>query len=206
MQVLDIGADDVSVCDARGEHTGDEVGEWRDAVHEDPEAGQGLRAGEDAAEDEGEEEEEVSDVAAGFGVFDAGDDHAGEARGEEEEGEHKEEHEGAALVDGVGRFGVAVEPDGVVPCDEDEEAGESVPGEFDDDVREHEGAPGVYFRGPFARFVEGALGDEVGHDLLDELAEDGEEHEDGEELVSQALETVFGAEEGEADEEALWGC
>lgn len=46
----------------------------------------------------------------------------------------------------------------------------------------------------------------MGHDLLDELAEDGEEHEDGKELVLEALETVLGAEEGEADEEPLWVC
>lgn len=206
MQELDAVADDVGVCDAGGEHAGDEVGEGREAVHEDPEAGEGLRAGEDAAEDEGEGEEEVRDVAARFGVLDAGDDHAREAGGEEEEGEDEEEHEGAALVDGVAGFRVAVEADGVVPCDEDEEAGEGVPGQLDDDVGEHEGAPGVGFRRPFARFVEGPLGDEVGHDLLDELAEDGEEHEDGKELVLEALETVFGAEEGEADEEPLWVC
>ena len=48
MQVFDGGADDVGVGQAGREHTGDEVGEGTDAVHEDPEAGERVGGGEDA--------------------------------------------------------------------------------------------------------------------------------------------------------------
>ena len=203
MQVLDGGADDVGVGDGGGEHAADEVGERRDAVHEDPEAGQDRGAGEDAAEDEAEGEDQVGDVAAGFGRLHARDDHVGEGAGEEQELEDEEEHQAAALGDGVGGHRVAVEADGVVPADENEESGERVPGEFDDDVGEHEGFPGVSLGGAFADFVEGTLGDEVGHDLLGELAEDRHEHENREELVLHALLTVLRAKERESNEETL---
>lgn len=195
MQVLDVGTNDVGVGDSGGEHARDEVCEGRDAIHEDPEPGEHVGASEDTAEDEGEGEEEIGNVAARFGGFNTGDDHTGEGGREEEEREDEEEHEAATLGDGAGGFRVVVEADGVIPGDEDEQAGNSVPGEFDNNVGQHEGAPVVSFRGAFAGFVEGTLGDEVGHDLLDKLAEDREEHEDGEELVLEALKTVFRAEE-----------
>ena len=199
---FDVGADDVVVGEPCGKHAVDEVGEGGDAVHEDPEAREGGGAGEDAAEDEGEGEEQVADVTRGFGVFDAGDDHVGEGGGEEQEGPDEEEHQGAALVDLVGGDRVAVHADGVVEGEEDDDGHEGVPGEFDDDVGEHEDLPRVGFRGAFAGLVEGALGDEVGEDLLHELPEDGHEHEDGEELVLEPLQGDGGVPEGEADEEA----
>ena len=195
VQVLDGGADDVGVGDGGRKHAADEVGEGRDSVHEDPEAREHGRAGEHAAEDEAEREDQVGDVSARLGRLDAGDDHVGEGTGEEQELEDEEEHQPAALVHGVGGFRVAVQADGVVPADEDEEGGERVPREFDDDVGEHEGSPGVSLRGAFADLVEGALGDEVGHDLLGELAEDSHEHEDGEELVLHALLTILRTKE-----------
>jgi hypothetical protein len=43
------------------------------------------------------------------------------------------------------------------------------------------------------------------HDLLDELAENGEEHEDGEHLILELLLTSPCVEEGEANEESLAG-
>ena len=206
MQVLNVAADDVGVGDGGGKHARDKVRKGRDAVHEDPKPGERVWAGEDTAEDEGEGEEKVGNVASRFGSFDAGDDHTGEGGCEKEEREKKEEHEPTALSDGVGGLRVAEETDGVVPGNEEKEAGNGIPGEFDNDVGEHEGAPVVSFRGALAHFVEGTLGDEVRHDLLNELAENSENHEDGEELVLEALQTVFSAEEGKADEEALCVC
>ncbi len=43
----------------------------------------------------------------------------------------------------------------------------------------------------------------MGHDLLDELAEDSEEHEDGEHLVLELLLGSACVEEGKSDEEGL---
>jgi hypothetical protein len=47
------------------------------------------------------------------------------------------------------------------------------------------------------------LSDELRHDLLDQLGEEDEKHEDTEELVLESLLGIGGFEEGEADEEAL---
>jgi hypothetical protein len=49
---LNIRALHVRVRETRREHPVDKVREWRDAVHEDPEAGQGRGAGEHAVEDQ----------------------------------------------------------------------------------------------------------------------------------------------------------
>lgn len=83
MQVLYIGTFDGRVGQASREHAVHEVSEWGDAVHEDPEAWQGSRRGEDAVEDEGQREHELGNVAAAFCTLDAGDDHVGKGRCEE---------------------------------------------------------------------------------------------------------------------------
>lgn len=54
---------------------------------------------------------------------------------------------------------------GVVKAGKGEDAGDDLVGDFDGDVGEEEGAPGVGFAGAFADFVEGALGYEEGEDL-----------------------------------------
>jgi hypothetical protein len=47
------------------------------------------------------------------------------------------------------------------------------------------------------------LHDKVRHSLLYDIAEDGHEHEDGEELILEALQAGRGHPEGKADEERL---
>lgn len=128
VQVLVGGADDVGVGHGSGEEAVDQVGEGRDAVHEDPEPGQGGRGGKNAAEDQRQGEEQVRHVATRLGRLDARDHHVGEGRGEEEEGQEQEEHEDAPLVHGVRRLCVAVQADRVVPGHEDDERHERVPG------------------------------------------------------------------------------
>ena len=63
--------------------------------------------------------------------------------------------------------------------------------------------PRIGLRWTLSGFVEGALGHEVGHDLLAEVGENREKHEDGEELVLQSLERVGHFPEGESDEHCL---
>jgi hypothetical protein len=113
-QQLDVRAPHGSVGQAGAQHRGHDVREGRDAVHENPEAGQGVGRGEHAAEDERERKEQVGHVAARLGQLDAGDDHVREGRGEEEKEPDQEEHEAAAFRDGVGRFCVAVEAAGEI--------------------------------------------------------------------------------------------
>lgn len=194
-------ADHHVVRHADREHRVDEVREGRHAVHEDPEAREHRGRGEHAAEDECEGEHQVGDVAARLGVLDGRDDHVGEGRGEEEELPDQQEHEPGAGGHAVGGRRVVVQPDGVVPGEEDEHGHERIPGQLDDNVGDHECLPAIRLARALAHLVEGALGDEVRHDLLHELAEDGEQHEDGEHLVLQLLLRGACVEEGEADEE-----
>lgn len=53
---------------------------------------------------------------------------------------------------------------------------------------DHEDLPRVRLRGALASFVEGALNDEVGHDLLNQVSEDGHEHAVDSERVGSAWE------------------
>jgi len=56
--------------------------------------------------------------------------------------------------------------DGVVVAGPDEDTHHDLVGNFDNDVGDEEGFPGVGLAGAFADFVEGTLGYEEGHDLV----------------------------------------
>jgi len=160
------------------------------------------------AENQSQREEQVSDISGCFGRVDCGDDHGGEGRGEEEEFLDEEEHETATFVELAGGNGVFVEAcgwcvsicgpgwrdwfrdggertDGVVPAEKDNQTGESIPGQLDNEVRDHEGFPAVGLARSFTGLVKCALCDKVRQDLLNKLAKDGEQGEDGEELILQ---------------------
>jgi len=72
---------------------------------------------------------------------------------------------------------VVLKTDWVVEADEDDDSHESVPGEFDGNVGDHESLPGVGSTGALANLIQRALSDEVRHDLLNELTEDSKEQE-----------------------------
>ena len=203
---LDARADDARVGQAGREHAVHEVGKGRDAVHEDPEAGQGGGAGEDAAEDQGQREQQLRNVAGCLSCLDASDDHVGKGGSKHQEGPDQEEHKCAALVHLSVGDGVFVHADRVIPAKEDDDGHQRVPGQLDDDVGRDEDFPRVRLGRALADFVQGALHDEVRHGLLHDVAEDGHEHEDGEELVLQALKTGGRLPEGETDEECLGRC
>ena len=153
------------------------------------------------AEDEAQREEQVGNVAARLGQVGAGDDHVGKGAGEHQKHPDEQEHERLALRRLARGDGVVVQADGVVPAGVDEDGHERVPGQLDEDVGHEEGLPAVALAGPLARLVQRALHHEVGHDLLHQVAEDGEEHEDAEHLVLQALQRRGRAVEAEADEQ-----
>lgn len=77
-----------------------------------------MRAGEDAAEGVHHDTHDVCERGGEFGAGDAGDEEVCEGAGEEEGGPDDEEGEGAARMDRVGVFCVAVEADGIEPCQE----------------------------------------------------------------------------------------
>lgn len=98
-------------------------------------------------------------------------------------------------------YGILVQADGVVPAEEDNYRHEGIPGQLDDDIGHDEDFPRVRLGRTFTDFVQGPLHDEVRHSLLHDVAEDGHKHEDGEELILEALQTGRGSPEGEANEE-----
>jgi len=201
VEELDVLADDVGARHAGGEHRGDEVREGGDAVHEDPESGHGVGGGKDTAEDQAEREEQVGEVTTSLRDFDTGNDHVRKGRCEHQKCPDEKEHQATTLRHSMSRLRVPVEPDRVVPADEDEDRHERVPREFNDYVRGHKGLPRVRLRGPLASLVKSTLGDEVGHNLLNQIAEDRHEHEDTKHLVLKTLHAVLGLEEREPDVE-----
>ena len=201
LEELDIRAVHVRVGHTHRQHGADQVREGRDTVHEDPEPGHGLGAGEDTAEDQAEGEEQVGNVTTGLGGLETGNHEVGEGRGEPHEGEEKQEHQTATLGDLVHGLRVAVETDGVVPAEVHDGTHERVPGKLDNDLGEHKDLPAVDLGRALTDLVERTLDDEVRHGLLDELAEDGEQVEDGEHLVLETLDGVGGVVEDETNEQ-----
>ena len=114
-----------------------------------------------------------------------------------EEVEHpdEEEEQPRSRANFMCPFGVVLHADRVVERDKREDGHEGLPWKLGDDVSSHERLPRVRFGGTFTRLVQSALSDECWHDLLDEIAEDGGEHEDREHLVLHSLEGVLGLEE-----------
>ncbi len=193
-QLVGCASDDIAV-DASGSPAAHHVSEGRDTPHEFPECWEGGWFLQDAREGEHEAEEQGCDGASGRSVRKGRDDHKREGRGvrveDEGEGEHCE-----------GRFeGVVHAEDGEVPGDVDEDGGDNLIGDLDEHVRQHKGDPGVGLAWTLTDFVQSALCDEPGHDLLHERGEDGKDHEDGEDGVLKACLRAVGLVEGEADEE-----
>jgi hypothetical protein len=108
-----------------------------------------------------------------------------EGRGKEQEHPDEEEELETTKRDSVTRLSVAVQTNRVVPTKENDDSHKRVPREFDKDVGNHEGLPRVGLARTLANLVQGALSDEVRHDLLDQLTEDSHQHENGEHLVLQ---------------------
>lgn len=125
----------------------------------------------------------------------------GQGACEEEDGNDDEECVETADVDGIRGLRVAIQARGIVPGEEASNAHDSVPEHFDGDVGQYKGLPGVRLGLALAGFVEGALQNPHGQDLVDELDDDEEEDEDAKHLVLQALHCVCAVDEGEADHE-----
>lgn len=78
-------------------------------------------------------------------------------------------------MNSVGGDGISVVSDGVVPAEEEDGTDKDRPEDLDEDVRQDKDLPRVYFRWSFSDFVQTSLGDELRHDLLNQLTEHGEE-------------------------------
>ena len=129
-----------------------------DTVHENPKPRKGVRGLHDTVKHERQREQERDHRRGRRRIGKCGDAHLGEGRSVDEELDAEEEDEDLTL-------GGLDADDGVIEAGPDEEAGDDLVRDFDDDVGDHEGFPGVGFAGAFADFVEGALGYEEGLDL-----------------------------------------
>lgn len=114
-------------------------------------------------------------------------DHIGESRLEKHESPDEQKHQSPSLRHGVSRLGVFIHAHEIVEGEEDNECDNGVPRQFNQDVDEHEGTPGIGAGGAFAGFVLLTLENEVRHCLVDEEGEDNEEHENGEHLRLETL-------------------
>ena len=193
---------DYTVGKTNRQHARHHVRKGRKTVHEDPEARERGRLSEDTTKDEAEREHQVGQVTTSLGGVETSDNHVRECRSEEQEHPRKEEELEATEGNGVGILCVLVQANRVVPAEEDEHSHEGVPGKFDNDVRDHECLPRIRLGRTFADLVQSTLGDEVRHDLLDQLTEDCHQHEDTEHLVLETRLSVGHLEERETDEES----
>ena len=125
---LDGGAEDGAVVQARGCKAADCVGQWRNAVHEDPEPGQAVGRLQDAVEGEHQTEQGSGDVPACFGVGKRGDDEVCKGRGEDVE-LHGVDHEEPTL-----KGGLVEAEDGPVDAGPGDDAEDDLVRYFDEDV------------------------------------------------------------------------
>ena len=93
------------------------------------------------AEDKREREQQLANVTGGFRIFDACYNHVGEGRTEKQESQNKQEHQSSPLVHLMLWDSVSVHSDWIVPAEEDNNGHESIPWEFNHNVRYHEHWP-----------------------------------------------------------------
>lgn len=156
------------------------VGEWGHAVHEDPEAGEGVGGLHDTVEGQREGEEEGDDGTGGFGIRKSGNDHIREGACVDEELDEEKEDETLAS-------GGLHAHNGIVVASVNEHTHEDLVRNFDEDSGKHERLPAVRLAGSFADFIQSALSQEERDNLLDEGREDGTDHEEGEDSVLETL-------------------
>lgn len=106
------------VGQCRAHKSFDDVCQRIDPVHEDPEAWQLIRAGENAAKYEHHDEEQVHDASGDVGVGGSGDQQMSERGRKQEEHPDMEEDADAADMHLVGPLSVPVQSNGIVPADE----------------------------------------------------------------------------------------
>ena len=178
----------------RTDHGCDPVGERRDTVHEDPEAGKGSGRLHDTVECQAQGEDKSDNGRSRLCVWHRCDTQMGECTGVDEELNAEEQYQDLTLR--VLNAGDCV----VVAC-EDQNTHYDVVRNLNDDIGKHEGLPGVGFAGLLANLVQLTLCDKERHDLLHKSRENGTHHEDREDDVLETLGGAVRLEEGKTDEE-----
>lgn len=159
----------VDVGEPRGQDGRDPIRDRRQTVQEDPEPGHGVRWGQDAAEEEDRDEQQIRRVTAGVGGRCPADAEVCKGRGEEEKLPEQKPHQHRPLRTLSGDLGVVGEAHGVVDQCPHEHGCENGVGELGDDLTEHEDLPRVRLGRALSGFVQRALLDEMGHLLVHQL-------------------------------------
>jgi hypothetical protein len=110
---------------------------------------------------------------------------------EEEISPEEQEYEEAANCL-VFRDRVLNKADWIVPTKVHDDRHEGVPEELNDDIGEDKHVPSVNLGWALASFEKIALVDECGHDLLVDVDEEHEKHEDCPKLILKSLDGVVG--------------
>jgi hypothetical protein len=87
------------------------------------------------AEDEGERESQIGQITSVLGSILTSYSHDGESSSEDHKHHDIQPHEGTSDVNGIGRNGVPVVSDGVVPTEEEDCTDKDRPEDFNEDVR-----------------------------------------------------------------------
>lgn len=199
------------------------VGDWIDAIHEDPEAWEDIRSSEDTAESVHHDGETVGDSAGEFLAVNASNHHDTKGSSEEEDNPKIKGSQKSSCVNGVRPFSVPEESDGVVPNKETQdshylftksqietfksigtpETTYRVPEEFSGDAGEKESGPAICLRLSFPALVQCSASDK-GRNELDHHVDDDECYDkDTEHLILETLHCVCAIEEREANEKRL---
>lgn len=151
----------------RGNNTTNPIREWRYTVHEDPETRKCVRCLHDTVEDQGHGKQKCDNSSGSLSVGHGNDAEMCECTGVDEEF-NEEEQDQTLLQRSLDTL------NSVVVRAKDEDGQDDVVRNFDHDVGQDEGFPGVGFAGAFPDFVERALVDEERHDLREVLVQSSE--------------------------------
>jgi hypothetical protein len=139
------------------------VGKGADPVHEDPKARERCGRLHHAAEESAHQGQENHDAAGSLRIRKCCNRHVGKCAGIEKELESEEEDE--ALLYGT----LSGTENWKVEACVNEDASDNLEGNFDDDIGNEEGFPGVSLAWAFSNLVELPLGDEEGLDLVNKF-------------------------------------
>jgi hypothetical protein len=94
----------------------------------------------------------------------------------------------------VSWFSILIEPDWVIEAKEHDHCHQCIPRDFHEDLRKHEGLPGINLGRTLANLIERPLDDKIWHCLLHKLAEYGKEIENSKHLILKSLDGIRGLE------------
>lgn len=150
----------------------------------------GVKGRNPPAENQTQREKQIRYIPSVLRRVNASNNEISESSSKHQETPDEEEHQPATGCSFTSGYCVAIQADWIIPADIKEDSHERVPRHLNDDIRKDEYLPRIRLGRSFTGFVEISLRDEVGHDLLTDVSEYGQYHEDRVELVLHSLQRV----------------